>query len=236
MEEVNDRFIILKSVDVGEKNKKLSLFCEKLGKVFAIGRGVRSQKAKLKFLTLPFCVCDATLFKTGSIYLVKTAKVIHSFMALTQVQEKFDSGNIILETLLKFDNLNNIHFNKAISILEYIENVDKNEILFAFKFLIDLLYTNFNLNFSCCNICGNMKAQKLYLNFQTGELECENCIEKNVVQIKHSTVELLDKIANMDLEQIVLLNIENEIIKSIKLFLNKLIKGLIEIDLNTLKK
>lgn len=235
VEEVSDKFIILKSSDTGENNKLLSLFCEGLGKVRAVGRGVRSSKAKLKFLNLPFCVCDGVLFKNGTSYLVKTAKVIHSFLGITQSAEKFEAGNIILETLLKFDSLDKITFARAVLALEYIESVENGEKLFALKFLIDLLFSNFNLNFNCCNICGETANEQIYLNFSSGELLCGDCKTNNAVQIKHLTASTVDKIYNLEYSELVNLNLEKSSIDSLCLFISELVKGLTEINLNSLK-
>lgn len=235
MEEVTDRFIILKSVDSGDKNKKLSLFCASLGKVNAVARGVRSEKAKLKFLCLPFCVCDGILFKTGNSYLVKTAKVLHSFMGITQKSEKFEAGNIVLESVLKFYNLTRENFSEAISALEFIENCTENEEIFAIKFLVNLLYSNFNLNLSCCNNCGKQDSEKLFLNFQTGEIKCLNCRAERDVQIKKITAETIEKIANLSYMDLAKFNIETTTLKSLLIFVRELVKGLTDIELNSIK-
>ncbi len=235
MEEVSDRFIILKSEDSGEKNKKLSLFCIGLGKIKAVARGVRSEKAKLKFLCLPFCVCDGVLFKTGNSYLIKTAKVLHSFMGITQKCEKFEAGNIVLESILKFYNLTGKNFENAITALEFIENCTENEQIFALKFLVDLMYSNFNLNFLCCNSCGNLKNEKLFLNFQTGEIRCQNCREASDVQIKRITAETIEKISKATYMQLTNFNVETTFLKSLLMFIKQLIKGLTDIELNTIK-
>jgi len=235
VEEVSDKFIILKSTDLGENNKLLSLFCEGMGSIRAVGRGVRSSKAKLKFLNLPFCVCDGVFFKTSTSYLVKTAKVIHSFLGITQSAEKFEAGNIILETLLKFDNLDKSVFNSAVVALEYIEIVEVNEKLFALKFIIDLLFTNFNLNFSCCNVCGENKTDQIYLNFNSGELLCGECKTNNAVQIKHLTASTVEKIYNFSYGELSNFEIENNLLDSLCLFIKELVKRLTEINLNSLK-
>ncbi len=244
MEEVSDRFIILKAVDTGETNKRLSLFCKNIGRIIAIGRGTRSKNAKLKFLNLPFCVCDGVFFKTGAnTYLVKTARVLHSFSCLTQGPNKFQAGSIILEALLKFYNLPNEVFDSAISALEYIEASDENEQLFALKFLVDLVYTNFNLNLSCCNACGTVIAdseneapKKVFLNFGTGELRCSSCTEINFRQIKQSTCQFVETVKKLEFSKLAQINCENATIKSVLKFVAELIKGLTDIDFTSIKK
>ena len=244
MEEVSDRFIILKAVDTGETNKRLSLFCKNLGKITAIGRGTRSKNAKLKFLNLPFCVCEGVLFKTGTnTYLVKTARVMHSFSCITQNINKFKAGSIVLEALLKFYNFPNNVFDNAVEALEYIEASETNEQLFALKFLLELIYNNFNLNLSCCNACGTVVAgggvntpKKVFINFSTGELRCASCTEINFRQIKHSTCEFVETIKKLSYPALATINCDAATLKSVFKFVGELIKGLTDIDFSSIKK
>lgn len=234
MEEISDRFIILKSIDSKENNKKLWLFCEHLGRIMATGRGVRAKNAKLKFLNLPFCVCEGTFFKTGNSFLVKTAKVIFSFSELALNSEKYVAGSVILESLLKFDNFSAKIFDEAIEALSYIAKTQNNEFVYAVKFVGDLIFNIFNLNFDICNVCGNDKPQKVFLNFNSGELTCENCLKQNAKQIKLITVKTVQKFVDCDYNKLNLIECDANLINSLKLFVFELVKGLLDIELMAL--
>ena len=63
MNELKLKAIVLSSIDYSEKDKIIKLFSLEEGIISAVLKGVRSQNAKLKFASQPFCFADFNLIK-----------------------------------------------------------------------------------------------------------------------------------------------------------------------------
>lgn len=97
-EEIIVTGIVAGSEDYKESDKIVKIITPDLGTVNAQIRGVKKEKAKLKFSAMPFSFCEFTLLKRGNYYTVKTATQIESLFAVTYDPDKYLAGSIMLET------------------------------------------------------------------------------------------------------------------------------------------
>lgn len=98
MEELQTAGIVVGAEDYKEADKLVRLLTPDLGVIRAVMRGVKKEKAKLKFAAMPFAFCDYLLMKRGDYYTVKTASTVESLFGVTKSPETYISASIMLET------------------------------------------------------------------------------------------------------------------------------------------
>lgn len=98
MEEITVTGIVAGSADYKESDKLVRILTPELGVISAIMRGVKKEKAKLKYASMPFSFCQYTLMRRGDFYTVKTASQIESLFGVTSTPDMFVSASVMLET------------------------------------------------------------------------------------------------------------------------------------------
>lgn len=128
VKELKDNAIVIKSVDIGESDKLLTLFSLESGKFQAKIRGVKKPRAKLAFASLPFCFGEYLLAKNKNSFTVINCNAIDNFFQITSDLNKFYAGSTILEivNILSRANEKNVELFvltlKALKSLAYSEN------------------------------------------------------------------------------------------------------------------
>lgn len=91
--------IIIKSINVGEYDRRLTIFTKEKGKIFAFARGARKANSSLLAMTRPFSYGKFTLYEGRDSYNVKSASISNYFMELSEDIEKTCYATYILELL-----------------------------------------------------------------------------------------------------------------------------------------
>ncbi len=76
------RGVVLRTVDVGEKDKLLTLFTDSFGKITAYANGSRGMKSRLASTTELFCYAEYILVQKGDRYTLREADLIESFFSI----------------------------------------------------------------------------------------------------------------------------------------------------------
>ncbi len=97
MEEITVNGLVTGVEDYGESDRLVRLLTAELGVVTVRMRGVKKEKAKLKFAAMPFSLCEYVLMRRGGFYSVKTAAPLESLFAVTYDPEKYVVGSVMLE-------------------------------------------------------------------------------------------------------------------------------------------
>lgn len=97
MEELTVNGIVVGGEDVGEADRLVRLLTPELGVIAAKMRGVKKEKAKLKFAAMPFSFCEYVLIKRGAYYSVKTASQTESLFGVTSSPDRYVIGSVMLE-------------------------------------------------------------------------------------------------------------------------------------------
>ena len=89
MASVKVRAIVLKSSNVRDKDALVCLYSLELGKIFVSMKGVRGEKAKLKFAKEIFCFGEYILEQTKSNFIVTGVDIIDNFYDLSKDIDKY---------------------------------------------------------------------------------------------------------------------------------------------------
>ena len=97
MEELNVSGVAVGAEDYREADRIVRILTPDRGVIRAVMRGVKKEKAKLKFAAMPFAFCEYSLMKRGAYYTVKTASPIESLFGVTRSPDAYLSGSVMLE-------------------------------------------------------------------------------------------------------------------------------------------
>lgn len=225
MSEKQDIFIVLKTQEHLEKNKKLTVVSPNFGVYNVLAKGIRDKKAKLRFLGLPFVLADVVVFDR-TLRAVKTASLVDSNANISKDIDKFESACFCASIVLLFDGeqAKNLFELFAITIKKI--NEGSSPWSDAFLFALNLLsIEGYELSCDKCVSCGKDLDVPM-LNIDTGELSCKNCASQHCQQVKTSTIAALDNISKDE-------KFDSEKITDIKNFFNQVFlsifgKGLVK--------
>ena len=97
MEELNVSGVVVGAEDYREADRIVRILTPDRGVIRAVMRGVKKEKAKLKFAAMPFAFCEYSLMKRGAYYTVKTASPIESLFGVTRSPDVYLAGSVMLE-------------------------------------------------------------------------------------------------------------------------------------------
>ena len=74
--------LVIRTIDLSEHDKLLTLFTEEMGKITAVANGGRTLKSRYLAAAQLFCYASFVLYKKGDRYWVREASLIESFFSL----------------------------------------------------------------------------------------------------------------------------------------------------------
>lgn len=222
MEEIKVKAIIINSTDYKDKHKLVNAFSLEFGKISAILKNCKNMNSKLKFCYSPFCFLELELFKLNDMFVIKNATIIDDFFSLSENYDNFISASAMLEIVnkcFKQNEINNILFISLLkSFKALVYNGTDSKVALA-KFLMGTTkITGFKFNFNACSICSLPFVNCVYLNLDTGELECEACKQNYSIKIENKTYRLLKQLSNTEIDNLKIIDeSDEELLKVIKI-------------------
>ena len=231
--------IVLNSVDYKEKDKQITLFSLENGKVNAVMKGCRTEKAKLKFAYSPFCFAEYKIVKNGNFTTIIDATLIDSFFDLTKDLEKYYCAMTMLETInhiARFEEPNSFLFLILLNHLKTLcyENISPKKILSKFL-LICLEHLGYKLTFKSCSKCNLPFLMEKYLELGSGEFVCENCKSYSSMKVSSACFNNIKNISNTDLERLSTVKIGDEVLIECVAVLIKDLEARIDNKINSYK-
>ena len=174
--------LVIRTTDIKESDRLITIFTEEMGVVSALARGARSHKSRQMASTMQFCYSSFVLYKRGEYYQIKESELIESFFGIRNSIEGLALATYILEVLndvataeaerdLLRLSLNSLY---AISSGKY--PLDKVKGAFEIRcasilgFMPDVL---------ACAECGE-KGGSFFFEIMKGTLRCYACHERAV--------------------------------------------------------
>lgn len=172
--------LVIRTVDVKEADRLITIFTEEMGAVSAMAKGARSLKSRQMSSTMQFCYGNFLLYKKGDYYWVKEAELIESFFGVRNSIEGLALAAYIAEFLnfvtvaeaerdLLRLSLNSLY---AISTGDY--SLDKIKAAFEIRAASII---GFMPNVISCVECEE-KNGDFYFELMSGSLRCYSCAQK----------------------------------------------------------
>ena len=189
--------VVIGGVNVKEKDRIVSIYTLERGKISVSMKGVRGEKAKMKFAKEPFCFGEFIIEEGKAGDVVVGVDIIDSFYGIAGDIDKYYEACAILDIVSKLGEESCpaifIELIKALRTICY-ENVKKYYVFnkFLLGFLKNMGYGFFT---DKCSSCGATLGS-YYLNLEVGELVCPAC--KNALSVAvspacYNAMRLFDK-------------------------------------------
>ena len=171
------RGLVIRSVDIKDSDRLITIFTEQMGAVSALARGARSLKSRKMSSTMQFCYGNFVLYGSGDKMWVKEAELIESFFDIRNSIEGLALAGYIAEVLsdvtvsVAENELLRLALNSLYAIASGKYRLDKVKAAFEIRtasilgFMPDVL---------ACHACGE-RAGDFYFDIMGGEVECASC-------------------------------------------------------------
>lgn len=197
--------IIIESKDSKEKDKLVTIYTLEMGKVKAVFRGVRGEKAKLRASKDIFTFGDFFIENTKGNNIVSQVDVIESFYGISQDLDKYYEACSVIDVLKKLgtENSDPALFLQTIKALKAIcfENIKRGYVLCVYLINIFKL-SGYPLNLNICSSCKAKITGSKYINYDIGEILCANCKTYTCEKLSPLVVSTLNILNDIDYEKL----------------------------------
>ena len=216
---------VIRGYNSKEKDKNILLFSLEEGKIWVTLKGVRGDKAKMKYAKEPFCFGEFTIEEGKFSNVVTSVEIIEPFNELAQNVDKYFEGQAILE-IVNTLNFENERYPLFVSLLKALKtlafhNAVKNSCLI--KFLIDVFdIYGLKVYSEKCTCCGAQFHDHVYINYNVGELVCGACKTFQNEELSKAEYMVLKNLTNNDYEKLPTIKFSEEVGEKL---LKKLVKN-----------
>ncbi|MDD2637226.1 MAG: DNA repair protein RecO [Bacteroidales bacterium] len=196
---VTTKGIVIKTVNIGEADKIITLLSEDLGKIQTSAKGARRPRSNFVAGSQFLCYCEYTLFKGRDMYLLNSCDVIESFYnirndiyRLTYASHMVEIINDIVQENMKSSDLLRLFLNT----LHYLAYTDKSPELITRIFeLRALALSGFAPQVDGCIRCGKEinTIDHFLFDFRDCRFVCSDCqmSEGEEIRISKGTAKAL---------------------------------------------
>ncbi len=198
--------VVLRSMDLGENDKIVTIFTDKLGKIDAVAHGVRKSKSKQASSILPFCYGEYVVYKGQSLYTISQTEIRESFQRIIMDLDYLTYGSYFLEL---FDVLNekecpNVSMLSLLLKTLYVM-INTEVKLPLLRLVVDFKAVSIAGYLPRIGVCGDCRQRTAsgYFSIENGGIYCSNCRPQSFCyNISEENMELLREIKNIKLENI----------------------------------
>lgn len=228
MNTIQTKALVLKTCNMNDNDKLVTLFSAEFGRLTAIAKGVRSHKHKDFAALQPFCYSDVVLnCKQGGLYTVSSTQVINNFYDLRSDVLKVSFASYYMDVIadIAHDIVGDEEYLKfVLNTLYLISNIkEKDDLLFALKKLkmifeiktVSAMGVMPEMNRCVC--CGKEKEIE-YFSSKDGGVVCANCVgrysgqENPPIKINDVVCKVINYILSVDSRSVFNFNITNELL------------------------
>ena len=172
--------LVLKSVNLGESDRLITVFTKESGTVSAMVKGARSLKNRNMASSQQFCYSTFVLYKKGDKLWVRESNLIESFFGLRDTIEGLSLAGYIVEVLSDVTTaeaegeLLRLALNSLYAISEKKYTLDKIKAAFEIRAMSII---GFMPEVLSCRECGE-SAGDFFFDIMGGSIRCYKCKEK----------------------------------------------------------
>lgn len=219
--------IVLKSINLGESDKIVTIFSDKLGKIDVVAHGARRPKSKFMASIQPFCYGEYMVYKGKSLYTLSQSSIVESFQGILLNLDKVSYGSYFLELLDIFTENENRNISalglilKTLYILNHGDvNLKLLRLIYDFK-LVSV--SGYMPQIKHCNICKS-NLDFGYFSIRDGGIICSKCKDNAFLfGVNKEVIQFLHVLRNIKLEDLRNINYDDRIIDYVQNMLHKYI-------------
>lgn len=206
--------IVIKSVEINETDKLVTLLSDSDGKLTVLFKGVKKPKAKLKAAAEPFCFGEYELIEKNGRYIASGFTMYELFYGLRGDIEKYYLACALLEIALHASDENEPSGNELVTLVSALRSVSEckaNIAYLAIKLILKMLGTlGFSIEDFDCALCGNEIESKAYFTYDSCSFYCANCAGEGRVEIDKRTFSLIKASVKKSEEELECMNYDKE--------------------------
>lgn len=216
--------IILKRTNFGEADRILTIFSDKLGKICAIGKGIRKQNSRLGGHLEPFCLGNLVIAEGRNLDIITEAEIIECFFDIRNNLNSTHISYYLAEAVDKLTGEHEKHQEVFDLLLEVLNNVGQinDDLLIAYfesKLLSEL---GFRPELNHCIKCHNKLSKINYFDYVDGGAVCQHCSSSGE-KITNNAIKLFRIFHKSNIENIKNIKLDNEIRKEVRIISQKYI-------------
>ncbi len=176
----NVRGLVIRTVDIKETDRLITIFTDEKGAITALARGARSLKSRKMAATMQFCYSNFVLYEQGDKLWVKEAELIESFFDIRQTIEGLALANYIAEVLSDVTveeeerDLLRLSLNSLFAIAKGKYDIAKIKATFEVRCAAII---GFMPDVMSCVSCGGGEGD-FFFDIMGGVIECRSCHQK----------------------------------------------------------
>jgi DNA repair protein RecO (recombination protein O) len=206
---------VLKTSDLGENNKMLTIFTDKIGKISTVAKGAKKNKSKFLSLTQPLCYGEYMVFRGKNLYTLNEGRIIDSFQELLGDLTTLTYASYLCELIdisMQQDESNRELFKEFVTALYLIKTKAMDNQLLVRAFELKLMrLTGYTVNFENCSLCRKKIVNSNYISLQYYGGVCDDCNKEHGMHISRATFNALKFLNNITLDKVYRLNLSKEI-------------------------
>lgn len=199
--------IVVRGNNSKEKDKNILLFSLEQGKIWVTLKGVRGDKAKMKYAKEQFCFGDYIVEQGKVNNVVTSVDIIEDFNEIAKDIDKYFEGSAMLEIVesLDFEGDRERYevFMSLINGLKTLAFHKTTHLAVLLKFMLNIFEIyGMKLYSEKCSCCGGEFHDNIYINHQVGELVCTACKTFQCEPIGKGEFNLIRLISNLNYEKL----------------------------------
>ena len=178
--------LVIRSVDIKETDRLITIYSEELGVLTALAKGARSLRSRNMSATMLFCYSRFVLYKKGENYFIRESELIDSFFDIRRSIEGLALATYISEVLCYVTtavpdrDLMRLSLNSLYAIasgkysLPLVKGAFELRCASILGFMPEVLH---------CQSCGSMHGD-FYFDIMDGAITCYDCHQKGEEQYR----------------------------------------------------
>lgn len=237
-----DKGIVLKSDELKEADKLVTLLLHKNGRTKLVFKGVEKPRSKKVSSTEIGTYLQLTYYKKNRDYIpyVSEIKVINPFSKIREDTVKFLYLNYILELFLNFSPENEKNIKMFNFLLNSLIALQKSEIGMIESIVRYIEYRLIQLSgvlpdFLKCGVCNRKLVDDAFIDFKEDNIICKSCYkyEKKLVPVKKEVLKYIETLSRSSFRTIETNRLERTVNDELKVIFHNLIVNYLSKELNS---
>jgi DNA repair protein RecO (recombination protein O) len=232
--------IVLKQINVGESDKIITLFTDRLGKIQAVVHGARKAKSKFMSSTQVFAYCEYVLYKGKSLYTINQSEIIESFQVVLDDLYSLTYSSYIVELADVLTQNEEVNIDLFVLLLKTMylmtdKDIDRELLIRAFE-LKAISISGYMPNLMKCSLCGSENHLSRF-SIHLGSTICDNCASKdrNNIEIGPPTLNAMKYMMKIGIEKVRTTKISRGVKNDMKKIMKNYIKYYLDKDFKSLE-
>lgn len=232
--------IVIRTQDLGEADKIVTVYTRDEGKVRAVARGARRPRNRLLGVAQVFTHSDFMFFRNKGLDTLSQAELREPFLALRGDLYKMAYGAYILELVnaLTEEGEKNVQVFSLLLATLYLLELSTHYSLLTHAFEIRIMaLLGYSPELCNCVSCGKQIAyEKLWFSPSHGGILCGDCTDKgDAIKVSVGTVKVLERLLYGELDKLHILKLTDDMSRELDTILRKYIDYRLEKPLKSLE-